>query len=156
VKASMFLRGAPLSAHVCERLILELSDNEPQKFRTDNIDSVMTTTKDRYGCKDAPSLSKWALLELFSLKELVGRNCNGRVYSTTVEYKQPLDEAKLEVIRTAVINVFPEPNWHAKDDLWNKVCVTKINAELRYLFNISFKKHHWLQVSTLYNNSKIN
>ena len=47
-------------------------------------------------CRDAQSLSKWAVFEMFSLQELVGRNCLGGGHDISAdgnaEIKKPFDE----------------------------------------------------------------
>jgi len=97
IKAAAFLTGRPLSAHTCKRLVLNIMlniyDNEPPcTFNSDDIKLI----NDQRQCRDAQSLSKWAVFEMFSLQELVGRNCLGGGRDTSVdgngEMKKPFDE----------------------------------------------------------------
>ena len=142
VKASLFLRGRPLTNNLCRSLVSNLYDNQPAfHFDTDTIKDI----NQQHGCRDAITLSKWAVLELFSLEELKGRNCLGRVYSVTCEQKEPLDEAKLEQIKTAVFQLYPPQNDRLRREVWNN-CIDKINDTLRYLFQSSLKKNKWFQV----------
>jgi len=74
IKAAAFVTGRPLSAHMCKHLVLNIYDNEPPStFNSDDIKLI----NDQRQCRDAQSLSKWAVFEMFSLQELVGRNCLG-------------------------------------------------------------------------------
>jgi hypothetical protein len=148
IKAAAFLTGRPLSSHVCTQLVTNLYDNEPPiSFDSDDIKAI----NDRRECHDAPTLSKWAVFELFSLQELVGRNCLGGGHDTAcgsglnAETKKPFDELKMNTIKNAVFNLYPQQSEAMRKGLWLK-CVDKINTDVRYLFKVSMKKHLWLQV----------
>ena len=88
---------------------------------------------------------------LFSLQELVGRNCLGGGHDTAggsglnAETKKPFDELKMNTIKNAVFNLYPQQSEAMRKGLWLK-CVDKINTDVRYLFKVSMKKHLWLQV----------
>jgi len=141
VKASLFVVGRPLTPDYCKDPVSNLYENEPTlEFNIDTVKAVNESKR----CADAPSLSKWAVLELFSLGELAGRNCTGRS-STSSEYKQPLDQIKLKFIQECVMKIYPLRSDGARGEVWNK-CAEKINSELRYLFGTSLKKHAWLDV----------
>jgi len=81
--------------------------------------------------------------------KLVGRNCLGGGHDNSagesVEVKKPFDEFKMQIIKTAVLNLYPQQNDAVRRSVWMK-CVEKINADVRYLFKASFKKHEWLQL----------
>jgi len=145
VKAAAFVTGRPLTAHMCKRLVLYLYDNEPpSSFTTDDIKAI----SDRRGCRDVQSLSKWAVFEMFSLEELVGRNCLGGGYDTSTgnaETKKPFNECKMQAIKTAIFTLYPQQNEALVKYVWMK-CVDKINTDVRYLFKVSLKKHEWLQL----------
>jgi len=146
IKAAAFLTGRPLSAHMCKRLVLNMTDNEPPcTFNSDDIRSI----NDYRQCRDAQSLSKWAVFEMFSLQELVGRNCLGGGHDTSAdgnaEMKKPFDESKMQIIRNAVFTLYPQVNDAMRRAVWMK-CVEKINTDVRYLFKVSMKKHEWLQL----------
>ncbi len=146
IKAAAFVTGRPLSAHMCKQLVFDLYDNEPPtSFTTDDIKRI----NDYRECRDAQSLSKWAVFEMFSLQELVGRNCLGGGHDSSsgdrVEIKKPFDEVKMRMIKTSVLNLYPQQNDSLRKTVWMK-CVEKINTDVRYLFKVSFKKHEWLQL----------
>jgi len=147
IKAAAFLTGRPLSAHMCKQLVLNMSDNEPPcTFNCDDIKSI----SDQRECRDAQSLSKWAVFEMFSLQELVGRNCLGGGHDTSADawnadIKKPFDEYKMQIIKNAIFTLYPQQNDAMRKALWMK-CVDKINTDVRYLFKVSFKKHEWLQL----------
>jgi len=146
IKAAAFVTGRPLSAHMCKRLVLDVCDNEPPcVFNSDDIKSI----NDQRKCRDAQSLSKWAVFETFSLQELVGRNCLGGGRDTSAhgnaEIKKPFDECKMEIIENAVFQLYPQQNAAVRKAAWMK-CVDKINTDVRYLFKVSLKKHEWLQL----------
>jgi hypothetical protein len=74
IKASEFLTGRTLTSHMCQQLVANLYDNEPPvTFSRDDVKSL----NDRRDCRDPCSLSKWCVFEMFSLGDLVGRNCLG-------------------------------------------------------------------------------
>jgi len=146
IKAAAFIIGRPLSAHMCKHLVLNIYDNEPPcTFNSDDIKSI----NDRRECRDAQSLSKWAVFEMFSLRELVGRNCLGGGHDTSAngnaDIKKPFDEHKMQIIKNAVFTLYPQQNDAMRKAVWMK-CVDKINTDVRYLFKVSLKKHEWLQL----------
>lgn len=149
VRAAALVTGRPLSSHMCKQLVLNIYDNEPpSSFNSDDIKAI----NERRECHDALSLSKWAVFELFSLQELVGRNClggghdyGGSVAGANVVIKKPFDEFKLGILKTAVFNLYPQQNAALQKATWMK-CVEKINTDVRYLFKVSMKKHAWLQL----------
>ena len=146
IKAAAFVTGRPLSAHTCKQLVLNTRDNEPpSSFNADDIKSI----NDRRDCRDPQSLSKWAVFEMFSLQEMVGRNCLGGGHDTSAggnsDIKKPFDECKMETIKTAVLDLYPQQNDAMRKAVWMK-CVDKINTDVRYLFKVSMKKHEWLQL----------
>lgn len=146
VKAAAFVTGRPLSAHACKQLVLNIYDNEPPySFNSDDIKSI----NDNRECRDAQSLSKWAVFEMFSLQELVGRNCLGGGHDIladgNAEIKKPFDEVKMHIIKTAVFKLYPQQNDSMQKAVWTK-CVEKINSDVRYLFKVSLKKHEWLHL----------
>lgn len=146
VKAAAFVTGRPISAHMCKQLVLNLYDNEPpSSFDSDDIKSI----NDHRECRDAQSLSKWAVFDMFSLQELIGRNCLGGGHDVSVignaEIKKPFDEFKMHTIKTAVFNIYPQQSEAMRKAVWMK-CVEKINSDVRYLFKVSMKKHQWLQL----------
>jgi len=146
IKAAAFMTGRPLSAHACKQLVLNMHDNEPPcTFNSDDIRSI----NDHRECRDAPSLSKWAVFEMFSLQELVGRNCLGGGHDTSAagnaEIKKPFDECKMQIIKNAVFSLYPQQKEAMRKAVWMK-CVYKINTDVRYLFKVSLKKHEWLQL----------
>ena len=146
IQAAAFITGRPLSAHTCKQLVLNIYDNEPPcSFNSDDIKSI----NDHRECRDAQSLSKWAVFEMFSLQELVGRNCLGGGHDTSAdgnaEIKKPFDECKMQLIKTAVFKLYPQQNDAMRKAVWMK-CVEKINTDVRYLFKVSMKKHEWLQL----------
>ena len=146
IKAAAFITGRPLSAHMCKQLVLNIYDNEPPcTFNSDDIKSI----NDHRECRDAQSLSKWAVFEMFSLQELVGRNCLGGGHDTSAdgnaEIKKPFDEYKMQIIKNAVFTLYPQQNNAMRKAVWMK-CVDKINTDVRYLFKVSLKKHEWLQL----------
>ena len=146
IKAAAFVTGRPLSAHTCKQLVLNMRDNEPpSSFNMDDIESI----NDRRDCRDAQSLSKWAVFEMFSLQEMVERNCLGGGHDTSVggnpEIEKPFDECKMKTIKTAVFSLYPQQNDAMRKAVWMK-CVEKINTDVRYLFKVSMKKHEWLQL----------
>jgi len=114
-------------------------------FSSDDIKSI----NDYRECRDAQSLSKWAVFEMFSLQELVGRNCLGGGHDTSAdgnaEIKKPFDECKMQIIKSAVFTLYPQQNDAIRKGVWMK-CVDKINTDVRYLFKVSLKKHEWLQL----------
>ena len=123
IKAAAFLTGRPLLAHMCKQLVLNMYDNEPPCVLTsDHIKAI----NDQRECRDAQSLSKWAVFELFSLQELVGRNClGGGRDSSADEIKKPFDEGKMQIIKNAVFQLYPQPNDIMRKAAWMK-CVDKI------------------------------
>ena len=146
IKAAAFITGRPLSAHMCKQLVLNIYDNEPPfMFSSDDIKSI----NDYRECRDAQSLSKWAVFEMFSLQELVGRNCLGGGHDTSAagnaEIKKPFDECKMQIIKNAVFSLYPQQKEAMRKAVWMK-CVYKINTDVRYLFKVSLKKHEWLQL----------
>jgi hypothetical protein len=146
VKAAAFVTGRPLSAHMCKQLVLNVYDNEPpSSFNSDDIKSI----NDHRGCRDAQHLTKWAVFEMFSLKELVGRNCLGSGHDTSAgmnaDIKKPFDEFKMQTIKNGVFNLYPQTNDAMRKAVWMK-CVEKVNTDVRYLFKVSMKKHEWLQL----------
>lgn len=146
IKAAAFITGRPLSAHTCKQLVLNIHDNEPPcMFDSDHIKSI----NDQRECRDAQSLSKWAVFELFSLQELVGRNCLGggrdSLADGNAEIKKPFDECKMQIIKNAVFQSYPQQNDAMRKAVWMK-CVDKINTDVRYLFKVSLKKPEWLQL----------
>jgi len=146
IKAAAFITGRPLSAHTCKQLVLNIFDNEPPcTFNSDDVKSI----NDHRECRDAQSLSKWAVFEMFSLQELVGRNCLGGGHDTSAdgntEMKKPFDEYKMQIIKNAVFTLYPQQNDAVRKAVWMK-CVEKINTDVRYLFKVSLKKHKWLQL----------
>ena len=141
LKAALFLVGRTLTAEYCKDLVNNIYEHEPTLNY--NVDTVRAINESKR-CLDAPTLSKCAVMEFFSLGELEGRNCLGR--STTAnEEKQPLDQIKLQFIQEAVFAIYPQTSDGAKRDVWAK-CIEKINSQLRYLFGISLKKCTWLDV----------
>ena len=125
--------------------MLNIYDNEPScTFNSDYIKSI----NDHRECRDAQSLSKWAVFETFSLQELVGRNCLGGGRDTSAdgnaEMKKPFDECKMQIIKNAVFQLYPQENDAMQKAVWMK-CAEKINIDVRYLFKVSLKKHEWLQ-----------
>ena len=108
-----------------------------------NVDTVRAINESKR-CLDAPTLSKLAVLELFSLGEFEGRNCLGRS-ATASEEKQPLDQIKLQFIQEADFAIYRQHSDGARCDVWAK-CIEKINSQLRYLFRNSWKKYSWLDV----------
>jgi len=146
IKAAAFITGRPLSAHTCKQLVLNINDNEPPcTFNSDDIKLI----NDHRECRDAQSLSKWAVFEMFSLQELVGRNCLGGGRDASVdgngEMKKPFDECKMQIIKNAVFQLYPQQNDPMRKAVWMK-CVEKINTDVRYLFKVSLKKPEWLQL----------
>jgi len=146
IKAAALITGRPLSAHTCKQLVLNIYDNEPPRsFNSDDIKAI----NDHRECRDAQSLSKWAVFEMFSLQELVGRNCLGGGHDIladgNAEIKKPFDECKMQIIKTAVFKLYPQQNDAMRKAVWMK-CVEKINTDVRYLFKVSMKKHEWLQL----------
>jgi len=147
IKAAAFVTGRPLSAHMCKQLVQNMYDNEPPcAFNSYDIKLI----NDYRECRDAQSLSKWAVFETFSLQELVGRNCLGGGHDTSAngnaEIKKPFDESKMQTIKSAVFTLYPQQNDAMRKAVWMK-CVEKINTDVRYLFKVSFKKHEsWLQL----------
>ena len=145
VKAAAFVTERPLTAHMCKQLVLYLYDNEPPpSFTTDDIKAI----SDRRDCRDVQSLSKWAVFEMFSLEELIGRNCLGGGYDASTgnaETKKPFNECKMQAIKTAIFTLYPQQNEGLRKYVWMK-CVDKINTDVRYLFKVSLKKHEWLQL----------
>ena len=146
IKAAAFITGRSLSAHMCKQLVHNIYDNEPPcTFNRDDIKSI----NDHRECRDAQSLSKWAVFEMFSLQELVGRNCLGGGHDTSAdgnaEIKKPFDECKMQIIKNAVFTLYPQQNDAMRKAVWMK-CVEKINTDVRYLFKVSLKKHEWLQL----------
>ena len=123
-----------------------MNENEPPcTFDSDYIKSVI----DNWQCRDAQSLSKWAVFETFNLEELVGRNCLGGGRDTSAggnaEMKKPFDERKMQIIKNAVFELYPQQNYAERKAVWMK-CVDKINTAVRYLFKVSLKKSEWLQL----------
>ena len=113
IKAAAFIIGRPLTAHMCKQLVLylyDIYDNEPpSSFTTDDIKVI----SDRRDCRDVQSLSKWAVFEMFSLEELIGRNCLGGGYDTSTgnaETKKPFNECKMQAMKTAIFNLYPQQN----------------------------------------------
>ena len=144
VKAAAFVTGRPITAHMCKQLVLNIYDNEPTcSFDTDDVKAINAQRE----CRDAPSLSKWAVFELFSLQELVGRNCLGGGHDAGMdsEIKKSFDERKMQIIKTAVFALYPQQTDTLRKAMWMK-CVEKINADVRYLLKVSLKKHEWLQL----------
>jgi len=146
IKAAALLTGRPLTAHTCKQLVLDIYENEPPyTFDGDDIKLI----NDQRECRDAQSLSKWAVFEMFSLQELVGRNCLGGGRNTSVdangEMKKPFDERKMRIIKNAVFQLYPQLNDAMQKAVWMK-CVEKINSDVRYLFKVSLKKSEWLQL----------
>src|SRR6218665_4084635 len=148
IKAAAFVTGRPLSSHMCKRLVLHIYDNDPpSSVHYDDVKAI----NERRECRDAPTLSKWAVFELFALQELAGRNCLGGGYDSTglagahVEIKKPFDELKMDVIKSAVFNIYPQQNAALQKATWTK-CVEKINTDVRYLFKERLKKHEWLKL----------
>ena len=79
-------------------------DNEPPCMF--NIDHIKAINEQRE-CRDAQSLSKWAVFETFSLQELVGWNClGGGRDSSADEIKKPFDECKMQIIKNAVFHLY--------------------------------------------------
>ena len=143
IKAAAFITGRPLSAHMCKQLVFHMYDNEPPCMF--NIDHIKAINEQRE-CRDAQSLSKWAVFETFSLQELVGRNClGGGRDSSADEIKKPFDECKMQIIKNAVFHLYPQHNDAMRKAAWMK-CVDKINTDVRYLFKVSLKKAEWLQL----------
>ena len=146
IRAAAFLTGRPLSVHTCKQLVRNMDENEPPC--TFNIDDIRLINDERE-CRDAQSLSKWAVFEMFSLQELVGRNCLGGGRDTAVngkaQMKKPFDECKMEIIKNAVFQLYPQPSHAMRKAVWMK-CVEKINSDVRYLFKVSLKKSEWLQL----------
>ena len=141
VKAALFVVGRPLTSDYCKELVTDIYENEPAlNYSIDTIRAINESKR----CSDAPALSKWAVLELFSLGELMGRNCTGRSSTGGVD-KLPLDRVKLKFIRESVLEIYPQRSEGARRDVWNK-CVEKINSQLRYLFQTSLTKHPWLNI----------
>ena len=146
VKAAALITGRPISAHMCKQLVLNIHDYEPPcTFNSDDIKSI----NDDRECRDAQSLSKWAVFEMFSLQELVGRNCLGGGHDISTdgnaEMKKPFDECKMRIIKNAVFTLYPQQTDAGRKAVWRK-CVDKINTDVRYLFKVSLKKHEWLQL----------
>ena len=146
IKASMFVNGRGLSAHVCKQHVIDIFINEPP-YAVEPADIKLIN--DRHECRDAPSLTKWAVFELFSLNELVGRNCLGgghnRGADPSTEIKKAFDPAKMRIIKDAVFQLYPESSESAQRAVWMK-CVDKVNTDVTYLFKVSLAKHDWLQV----------
>jgi len=141
VKAALFVVGRQLTSDYCKELVSDLYENEPAlNYDIDTLRAINESKR----CSDAPALSKWAVLELFSLGELAGRNCTGRSSTGSVD-KLPLDRIKLKFIRESVLEIYPQRSEGARRDVWNK-CVEKINSQLRYLFQTSLTKHPWLNI----------
>src|SRR6218665_946203 len=141
VKAGLFVVGRPLTSDYCKELVADLYENEPAlSYDIDTLRAI----NDSKRCSDAPALSKYAVLELFSIGELAGRNCTGRSSTGSVD-KLPLDSIKLRFIRESVLEIYPQRSEGARRDVWNK-CVEKINSQLRYLFQGSLKKQPWLNI----------
>jgi len=98
------------------------------------------------GCANAPSLSKWAVFELFSVRDLVGRNCLGGGHYAGVGgvAKAGIDPYRLDMIKSAVFGLYSATSEAEKKMTWMK-CVDKINTDIRYLFGTSLRKD-WLKV----------
>ena len=68
-KASSFLTGRVLTSDECANLVRKRFENvPPYTFDTDDIRRINIAR----GCGNAPSLAKWAVFELFSVRDLVG------------------------------------------------------------------------------------
>ena len=142
VRASSLVTGRIISPHLCKKLVLDIYDNEPvMSFDVDYIRAI----NDRRQCRDAQSLAKWAVFELFSLEEMIGRNCLGGGSSGGTGPKQPFDEHKMKIVKEAIFALYPTATEVAKKAVWMK-CVEKINTDVRYLLKTSLKKHDWLQI----------
>lgn len=146
VKAAAFVTGRPLSAHMFRQLVLNIYDNEPpSSFDYNDIKLI----NDRRECRDAPSLSKWSVFEMFSIEELVGRNCLGGGHDilggVNGDVKKPFDEFKMQIIKTAVFSLYPQQSDSQRKSVWIK-CVEKVNTDVRYLLKVSMKKHEWLHL----------
>jgi len=106
----------------------------------------MKSVNDNRQCRDAQSLSKWAVFETFNL---VGRNCLGGGRDTSAggnaEMKKPFDERKMQIVKNAVFELYPQQNYAERKAVWMK-CVDKINTDVQYLFKVSLKKSEWLQL----------
>jgi len=106
---------------------------------------VIHSINESSACHDAPSLCKWAVFELFSLEELVGRSCLGSGNTNKV-IKKPFDERKMRAIRTAVFEIYPWESEAAERKVWMK-CVEKVSTDVRYLLKVSLiGKLEWLQI----------
>lgn len=108
--------------------------NPPSSVHSDDTKKI----NERRECRDAPIMSKWAVFELFALQELVGRNYLGGVHDSALgwagthfEMKKPLDELKIDIIQTAVFNIYPQQNAALRKATWMK-CIKKINPNVRY------------------------
>ena len=143
VRAASLITGRGLSPDTCKQLVLDLYDNKPPvTFTADTIRLI----NERRILNDAPTLSKWAVFELFSLEELVGRNClGGGIDSGNRERKRAFDQNKMKTIKAGVFQVYPQINDIVRQATWMK-CVEKINTDVLYLFKKCLKRHAWLQV----------
>jgi hypothetical protein len=142
-RASSFLTGRVLTSDECSSLIRNRFENIPPiSFDADDIRRINVA----HACGNAPSLSKWAVFELFSVRDLVGRNCLGGGHYAGVRgvAKVGIDPYRLDIIKAAVFALYAPTNDAEKKMTWMK-CVDKINTDIRYLFGTSLRKD-WLKV----------
>lgn len=67
------------------------------------------------------------LLRVFTKEELIGHNISGKTYHRNLRSKQPLDESRIEYIRSLVETYFPQK----KIDVVWKACRKAINRVIR-------------------------
>lgn len=109
IKGSLFVVGRAITSDMCKELVLNLYENEPTLDYT--VETIRTINEYKR-CTDAPTLSKCAVLELFSLGNLAGRNCFRR--SATGERKLPLDKFRLKFIEQGVFEIYPQRSEFAR------------------------------------------